>query len=590
MLRLLIILASALITILCYYPHYLNGWLMLFALVPVFYILVTSNNIIHSAAYMGLWGFVVYGAGLTPILVLHPLTWLGIPMFLSGVTLLLAWIVFTLYFTAFLAIVVAIIHFYRQRVLLLMLLVPVAWVIVEYLHSLGAFGLTINSIALTQLDTPFSYFASIGGIGLVSFSVITVNMAIAVFILLFYTRLYENNIRYNPSGKGFLIWSSVAVAIGMLVFAFSYSMYYADMQLKSAKTEKEVSITALQADIVQEVKWSKETAKNIVDQLHGLAASVPDGTILAVTPETALPMGILGDQELITQYTALAASKRTNYLIGSAELDNGYKNRATLITSKGINGHYDKDKLVAFGEYTPFREFIPDFLSKFVLGYDDFISGGHKQEPVLIPNTNIKIANMICLESVYLDEPLYQVGRGANIIAVMTNDGWYKGSTAVHRHMEMAQYDALAYHRSVIFVSNRGPSAIISANGKMAMSKPLVDTVLNGKAHISDIKTIYMMGGYLFDIIMLLVLVFVLLYRYISEYAQSTFVIVKRAGYSLFSIFGSIGSKMRRNNLHSNQWNRKNNIFSGISDFFANLKPGSKFKTKIKTNKWKNKR
>lgn len=591
MTRLLATLVSALFTILAFYPHYLNGWFVALTLVPLFVVILTSKNIYEAAIFAAVWGFIVYGAGLSVVLTLHPLTWAGIPFFLSGVGLLVAWILFTAYFTFFLAALAALIHFYRQHIILTLVITMLGWVSMEYIQSLGPIGLTINSLALTQLDTPFAYLSSIGGLEMVSLALITINIGIAVAILLVRTRYYEDNVRYNATGKVILYLSSIGLAVVVLIFSFAYSTYYAQMQEEDSKKAKKVVVSALQTDIPQEIKWSENTAQLIKEQMYHLAKRASTGAVLAITPETAFPMGIEYSPELLSQYSTLAASKKINYLVGSAELDNGYRNRAVLIGSSGAISHYDKDKLVVFGEYTPFRQYIPDFLAKIVLGYDDFISGGHIQEPVKVPNNDISVATMICLEAVYLNEPIYQIGRGADIIAIMTNDGWYKGSGAVFRHMEIANYHAIAHHRSVVFVSNRGPSAIISSDGKIVVAKPFEDVVISGSVEISKDKTLYDMGGYLFGLIILVVLVCVLSYEYLSVYALSGFEILKKRFVYIFSLIRALGIKAKKSKLHKNEWGRKESIFSRMASFIGNIDKNKKFQsTKLNKNKWKNKK
>lgn len=76
-----------------------------------------------------------------------------------------------------------------------------------------------------------------------------------------------------------------------------------------------------------------------------------------------------------------------------------------------------------------------------------------------------KVAPLICYESVFGDYATEFVRNGANLIFVITNDGWW-GDTPGHRqHLEMSKLRAIENRRSIARSANTGISAFINQRG-----------------------------------------------------------------------------------------------------------------------------
>lgn len=76
-----------------------------------------------------------------------------------------------------------------------------------------------------------------------------------------------------------------------------------------------------------------------------------------------------------------------------------------------------------------------------------------------------KVAPLICYESVFGGYVTEFMRNGANIIFVITNDGWW-GNTPGHRqHLEMSKLRAIENRRSIARSANTGISAFINQRG-----------------------------------------------------------------------------------------------------------------------------
>ena len=79
-----------------------------------------------------------------------------------------------------------------------------------------------------------------------------------------------------------------------------------------------------------------------------------------VWPETALPLVLRREPEVLKRLTALSRESRVPLLVGSVDQAPGVDgtrlyNSTFLVDAQGIRGKYDKIHLVPFGEYVPLR-------------------------------------------------------------------------------------------------------------------------------------------------------------------------------------------------------------------------------------------
>jgi apolipoprotein N-acyltransferase len=108
----------------------------------------------------------------------------------------------------------------------------------------------------------------------------------------------------------------------------------------------------------------------------------------------------------------------------------------------------------------------------------------------------LKVAPMICYESIFGAYCGGFVNNGANLLAVMTNDGWW-GETDGHRqHLAYARLRCIEQRRSMIRSANTGISALIDHRGEF------VDTlgwgrrgVVQGRLQLRNEPTLYAKYG-----------------------------------------------------------------------------------------------
>jgi apolipoprotein N-acyltransferase len=111
-------------------------------------------------------------------------------------------------------------------------------------------------------------------------------------------------------------------------------------------------------------------------------------------------------------------------------------------------------------------------------------------------NDTLKIAPVICYESAYGEFVAGFVRNGANMIFVITNDGWW-GNTAGHRqHMLFSPIRAIETRRSVARSANTGTSCFVNQRGDVFQAtKYWEPAVIRQTINANDKVTFYVKYG-----------------------------------------------------------------------------------------------
>ena len=126
-----------------------------------------------------------------------------------------------------------------------------------------------------------------------------------------------------------------------------------------------------------------------------------------------------------------------------------------------------KSKLVLGVEKIPFSEWLP-FLEKLSIenGGTSGTLGQEKEERIISTNT-LKYAPIVCYESIYGEFIGNQVKKGAELLFIVTNDGWWKDTPGYKQHNSFASIRAIETRRSVARSANTGISSFINQKGEV---------------------------------------------------------------------------------------------------------------------------
>jgi apolipoprotein N-acyltransferase len=293
-----------------------------------------------------------------------------------------------------------------------------------------------------------------------------------------------------------------AVVITLLVAVVIYGEY----RLAHTHPDSYVTVSVVQPDVGQEDKWVPSKREPIVrsqmEMTRQVFSAKPD---LIVWPETSFPGLIWESPELFESIKAFAAETRYPLLVG-AITDDGehYFNSAILIGANGlVREQYDKIHLVPFGEYIPFRKFVP-FLEEYI-PIADFTSGEEYtvfQVPGPPSHPGPRFSVLICFEDTlgYLARRF--VREGAQFLVNMTNDGWFGASKEPLLHLQASVFRTVENRRALVRAANTGVSGVIDLTGRV--QKKIADDegrtvkvrgVMTAAVPVSSLSTFYTKWG-----------------------------------------------------------------------------------------------
>ncbi|MBL4708386.1 MAG: apolipoprotein N-acyltransferase [Flavobacteriales bacterium] len=173
-------------------------------------------------------------------------------------------------------------------------------------------------------------------------------------------------------------------------------------------------------------------------------------------------------------------------------------NDAIFIDSSENTEMHIKSKLVLGVEKVPFISSIP-FLKKLSINLGGTSGGyGTTDSPTLFYSKtgSSVLAPIICYESIYGEYVTEYSRKGANIFAIITNDGWWDDSPGYHQHLAYARLRAIENRRAIVRSANTGISAVIDQKGEILdQTEWWVPAVISAKVSLSDQQTFYVQYG-----------------------------------------------------------------------------------------------
>ncbi len=393
----------------------------------------------------------------------------------------------------------------------------------RYVHPVLAYGgLIVFYISLEYFyqswDAPFPWMTLGNGFAglhqVVQWYEYTGVFGGSLWILLSNILAYEALRQYQKHKKLQLALLCLVWVVGPIAF----SLYrYRNYQEKTVPTQ----VVVVQPNIDPYQKWELNSAQNQLNILKKLSDSLGQvNTEYFIWPETAIPE--YADEDRIRSnryYTELqhfiSKYKNASLLTGietlrfyadkhsptakprqNGEFYDNY-NAAMQIENSAEVQFYHKSKLVPGVEKLPFQRYL-SFLAP-VFAHFGGSTGGYswQEEPeVLYAYSGIGLAPVICYESIWGDWVAGAVKKGAQFIAVITNDGWWGNTSGKDQHLMYAKLRAIENRRTVVRSANTGISAIINQRGDIVQQAPWwTRTALRAEINLNDDKTFYTQQG-----------------------------------------------------------------------------------------------
>ena len=331
------------------------------------------------------------------------------------------------------------------------LVLPVLWVLLEWLRGWVLSGFPWLSLGYAMIDSPLKGWAPLLGVYGVTWAVAMIAMAL--------------NVLLEPSVRR----SRRLIALGVIVILFAIPALLRSHDWTRAAGAP-LAVAAVQGAVPQDQKWQAKNLEATMARYTRLTADAW-GARLIVWPESALPVLASDIPDYLQRLRELARAHGADFAIGLVNYEPRTEqfHNGLLVLSDSGGGWYYKRHLVPFGEYFPVPAFVRSWMRLLSLPYDDITPGAARQ-PVLSA-AGQKLGLTICYEDAFGSRQL-NVLREATLLINVTNNAWYGDSTAPHQHLQIARMRALEAGRYLIRAANDGITAVIGPHGEIVTRLP----------------------------------------------------------------------------------------------------------------------
>jgi len=384
----------------------------------------------------------------------------------------------------------------------------VGWVGLDAIRAWLLSGFPWNGLGVSQFENlGIIQIARLGGVELVTWLVVFANMIGALTVVRFYREMRRSQ-KLKPH-------FDFSICMALIAGAFAWGIGIVWSKPKAAP--KTVRFGIVQGNIPQERKFDPVEAYRTIETYLNFTAFLTVGSggsgrpDIVLWPETATGTGIFQDRALMEAMRDLMRTAKYSVIMGSIEVSRGefYNSAILFLPEEGGYRSYKKQRLVPFGEFIPFRKWIP-WLGT-IAGLPGDYSFGDGTDAILEAPARagaVKMGMLICFEDTLPGLARARARDGAGLLVNITNDGWFRESPGAWLHVANAIFRCIETGLPMVRCANTGVSCIIEPTGRVA------DLLRNGKkivglsgAFARDValappveQTVYVRWGHVFPL------------------------------------------------------------------------------------------
>jgi apolipoprotein N-acyltransferase len=303
--------------------------------------------------------------------------------------------------------------------------------------------------------------ASVTGIHGVTFALVAASAGAAGLVL----RAVRGELRVAPS----LALVSAGVSPALLILAWG-SAELVRAPEPGVVVRDTASVAVVQGNIGWGARWRPEFYGSNLETYLQLTREAVEGTRtdFVAWPESAMAFFIEREPRYRRSIGRVLSLSGAQLLAGGVRLDGSeesprYYNTIFAVGADGeIQGHYDKQKLVPFGEYFPLRTI--EFLRRRFARVRFFEPGSPDS---VLPTRLGPAAVAICNEVMLSELVARRVRAGGEFILNPSNDAWAPEPVFAEQMLDMAIIRAVEQRRWLVRASTTGPSALVDPWGRV---------------------------------------------------------------------------------------------------------------------------
>jgi apolipoprotein N-acyltransferase len=325
-----------------------------------------------------------------------------------------------------------------------LVVLPSGWLLIELVRSWQGLGGPWGVLGSSQWEVgPALRLASVGGVWLISFLLVAVNVAVALLVTVRESRI--------PAVAGLVATATAASAVWMWS--------------PRPDIDGRVRIAVVQPGVVEGVSSVDDRFAREEQLTRELAGQ---GVDLVVWGESSVGVDLGERPDLARRIAALSRETGADILVNvdarRSDKPGIYKS-SVLVGPDGLTGaRYDKMRLVPFGEYIPARSLLGWATSVGKAAGEDRRRGS--EQVVMDAGHGLRIGPMVCFESAFPDMSRHLAEDGAEVLIAQSATSTFQQSWAPEQHASLAALRAAETGRPMVHATLTGVSAVYGPSGQ----------------------------------------------------------------------------------------------------------------------------
>ncbi|MGQ4388614.1 apolipoprotein N-acyltransferase [Streptomyces sp. SAS_270] len=330
-----------------------------------------------------------------------------------------------------------------------LVVVPSGWLMVELVRSWQGLGGPWGLLGSSQWQVePALRLASVGGVWLLSFLVVAVNVALAVLVSVRESRI--------PA-------VAIPAVAGLVATAAATSAAW--VWAPRPEADGRVRIAVVQPGVVDGIDSGDKRFAREEQLTRALAGQDVD---LIVWGESSIGVDLADRPDLASRISKLSRELDADILVNvdarRSDRPGIYKS-SVLVGPQGPTGdRYDKMRLVPFGEYIPARSLLGWATSVGKAAGEDRRRGS--EQVVMDVGHGLRVGPMVCFESAFPDMSRHLAEDGAEVLLAQSSTSSFQQSWAPEQHASLAALRAAETGRSMVHATLTGVSAVYGPSGE----------------------------------------------------------------------------------------------------------------------------
>ncbi|MFC4466807.1 apolipoprotein N-acyltransferase [Streptomyces xiangluensis] len=330
------------------------------------------------------------------------------------------------------------------KVVAALFVLPSGWLMAELVRSWEGLGGPWGMIGSSQWEVePALRLASVGGVWLLSFLIVAMNVAVTVLIAIRRSRLpaLAALVATAVATSAAWVWSPRPDAGGQVRIAL-------------------VQPGPINGVAGAEKRFAREEA--LTRQLAGQDVD------LVVWGESSVGFDLSDRPNLANRIAALSREVGADIIVNvdarRADRPGIYKSSVVVGPEGPTGDRYDKMRLVPFGEYVPFRSVLGWATSVGKAAGEDRKRG--TEQVVMSVGDGMRVGPMVCFESAFPDMSRNLARNGADVLLAQSSTSTFQNSWAPEQHASLAALRAAETGRPMVHSTLTGASAVYGPSGE----------------------------------------------------------------------------------------------------------------------------